>query len=141
MPSSTQEANKQLVHRWFEEVWNQQSESAIDEMFSPEGKSHGFPTPDCILLGPEDFKAVHRTFCSAFPKQKIVIADLIAEGDSVAVRWQATVTHAGDHLGFPASGKTVTLAGSTFLTVHGNQITEGWNFMDLGNLYQQLQTP
>jgi steroid delta-isomerase-like uncharacterized protein len=137
----TQQSNKQLAHRWFEEVWNLQSEAAIDAMFSPDGKCHGFPEPGSILIGPEAFKSVHRTFCGAFPQQKIVVEDLIAADDRVAVRWQATLTHSGDHLGFPASGKTVTLAGSSFITIKDNQITEGWNHMDLGNLFQQLQTP
>ena len=45
------EANKLLLRRWFDQVWNQQSEAAIDEMFSPEGKSHGFPEPDSVLVG------------------------------------------------------------------------------------------
>ena len=27
------EANKLLLRRWFEQVWNQKSEAAIDEMF------------------------------------------------------------------------------------------------------------
>jgi hypothetical protein len=44
------EANKLLVRRWFEQVWNQKSEAAIDEMFSPQGKSHGFPDADAILV-------------------------------------------------------------------------------------------
>jgi len=110
-------------------------------MFSPEGKCYGFPTPDAVLIGPEAFKAVHRTFCGAFPKQKIVVEDLLAEDDGVAVRWQVTMTHSGDHLGFPASGKTVSLAGSSFIVVKDGQIAEGWNYMDLGNLFQQLQTP
>lgn len=33
--------NKALARRWFEEVWNQGSESAIDELFHPQGKAHG----------------------------------------------------------------------------------------------------
>ena len=52
------EANKLLLQRWFEQVWNQKSEAAIDEMFSKQGKSHGFPDADSILIGPEPFKAV-----------------------------------------------------------------------------------
>ena len=34
-------ANKVLVYRWYEEVWNKKRESAIDEMLSP----------DVVLLG------------------------------------------------------------------------------------------
>ena len=35
------EANKALIHRWFEEVWNKGREEAIDEMFAADGIAHG----------------------------------------------------------------------------------------------------
>jgi steroid delta-isomerase-like uncharacterized protein len=134
------EANKLLLKRWFEQVWNQKSEAAIDEMFSRQGKSHGFPEADAVLVGPEAFKAVHRTFCGAFPDVRVDVEEIVTEGDRVAVRWRVSLTHLGDHLGFPASGKKETMAGATFVTVKGNQITEGWNYMDLQALMQKLQT-
>jgi predicted ester cyclase len=133
------EANKLLMKRWFEQVWNQKSEAAIDEMFDKEGKSHGFPDADSVLIGPEAFKAVHRTFCGAFPDLHVDVEEIITEGDRVAVRWRVSMTHGGDHLGFPATDKKVTLDGSTFLIVKGNQVMEGWNQMDLGALMQKLQ--
>ena len=66
------DANKLLLRRWFEQVWNQKSEAAIDEMFHPQGKSHGFPDADTVLVGPEPFKAVHRTFCPARARDRVV---------------------------------------------------------------------
>jgi steroid delta-isomerase-like uncharacterized protein len=133
------EANKLLLNRWFEQVWNQKSEAAIDEMFNRQGKSHGFPDADSVLVGPEAFKAVHRTFCGAFPDVHVDVEEIVTEGDRVAVRWRVAMTHLGDHLGFPASHKKETLAGSTFAIVKGNQIIEGWNYMDLQALMQKLQ--
>ena len=133
------EANKLLVRRWFEQVWNQKSEAAIDEMLSPQGKSHGFPEADSVLVGAEAFKAVHRTFCGAFPDVHVDVVEIVAEGDRVAVRWRVSMTHLGDHLGFPASGKKTTLDGSSFLIVKDNQVTEGWNQMDLQAMMQKLQ--
>jgi hypothetical protein len=35
-------ANMDLANRWFEKVWNQGRESAIDELFHPQGKAYGF---------------------------------------------------------------------------------------------------
>ena len=133
------EANKLLLKRWFEQVWNQKNEAAIDEMFNKHGKSHGFPEPDSVLLGPEAFKAVHRNFVGAFPDLHVEVEDVVAEGDHVAVRWRVSMTHLGDHLGFPATGKKETLDGSSFLIVKDNQVMEGWNQMDLGALMQRLQ--
>jgi steroid delta-isomerase-like uncharacterized protein len=132
------EANKLLVARWFEEVWNQKSEAAIEEMFCSEGRAHGFPDPESVLAGPDAFKAVHRRFCGAFPDLHVEIQDMVAEGDRIAVRWKVTMTHLGDDLGFPASGKSGVLHGSSFLIVKGDQILDGWNQMDLQALFQKL---
>jgi steroid delta-isomerase-like uncharacterized protein len=133
------EANKQLARRWFEQVWNQKSEAAVDAMFHSRGKSHGFPDPDSVLEGPEAFKAIHRTFCGAFPDMVVYVEGVVAEGDQVAVRWLVNATHLGDHLGFPASGRKATLAGSSFLTVKDGKILEGWNHMDLHKLMEDLK--
>src|SRR5277367_6373120 len=100
------EQNKALARRWFEEVWNQGRESTIDQLFHPEGKAYGFPDPNSIL-GPEEFKAIHRAFHNTYGDIHVAIDDLVAEGDSVAVRWTCTMIHKGDGLGFPATGKNV----------------------------------
>ncbi len=133
------EANKNVARQWFEQVWNQKSEAAIDRLFHPEGKCYGFPEPDGVLIGPEDFKVVHRNFCGAFPDLHIDIEELVADGDIVAVRWQTKMTHRGDHLGIPASGKRASLGGASFIIVKDGQITEGWNYMDLQAMLMQLQ--
>jgi steroid delta-isomerase-like uncharacterized protein len=133
-------ANKDLAKRWFEEVWNQGRESSIDELFHPHGKAYGFPDPDSVLIGPEGFKAIHRQFHSAFTGIRIAIDDLIAEGDRVAVRWTCTMTHNGDGLGFPATGKKTTFPGASFITCRDGQLTDGWNFMDLTRMTLQLQS-
>jgi steroid delta-isomerase-like uncharacterized protein len=134
------EQNKALVKRWFEEVWNQGKESTIDELFHPEGKSHGFPEPDSVLVGPPGFKAIHRAFHTAYGKIHIDIEDNVAERDNVAIRWTCTMTHSGDGLGFPATGKKVTLPGSSFVRCRDGKLTEGWNFMDMTRTTQQLQS-
>jgi steroid delta-isomerase-like uncharacterized protein len=133
-------ANKLVVTRWFEQVWNQKDESAIDRMFHPDGKAHGFPDPESVLAGPDAFKTVHRSFCGAFPDLRVHIEDMVAEGDRVAVRWKITMTHLGDHVGFPATGKSGVLNGSSFVTIKDDQILDGWNQMDLQALFEKLKT-
>jgi steroid delta-isomerase-like uncharacterized protein len=133
------EANKQLTQRWYQEVWNQKNSDAIDAMFSPSGKSYGFPEPDSVLIGPSGFKAIHATFCGAFPDLHITLEDIICEGDRVAVRWSSTMTHLGHHLGFPASSKKAALSGSSFLNMQNGMIVEGWNFMEMHALMQSLK--
>jgi steroid delta-isomerase-like uncharacterized protein len=134
------ESNKQLVRRWFEEVWNQRREATIDELLSPECRVYGL-SGDELMVGPEGFKIFHRSFCSAFPDLKIVVHDMITEGDKIAIRWEATMTHLGDGLGFPASGKKANLDGTTIAVIKNGRIDEGWNHMDMGGLFAELRTP
>jgi predicted ester cyclase len=131
--------NKQLIRRWFEEVWNQKSESAIDRMLDPEARAHGVPTPDGFIVGPEQFKPFHRTLLGAFPDMHFVFHEVLAEGDRVAIRWTATMTHRGDQLGFPATGKHVTLEGSSFLVIGNGKILEGWNQMEFQGMIHSLK--
>ena len=135
----SEHVNKILARRWFEEVWNSGSESAIDELFHPQGKAYGFPEPESILTGPEAFKTIHRHFHSAFTGIHIDIDDLIAEGDRVATRWTCTMIHNGDGLGFPATGKRVRLDGSSFILCGEGRLLEGRNFMDLTKMTLDLQ--
>lgn len=133
------EQNKALVRRWFERVWNQCDATAIDEMFPPEGQAGGFPTPDSVLTGPEAFKKIHSQFCNLYSDIRIDLDELLAEGDKVAVRWTASMTHTGDGLGFPPTGERVKLSGSSFLRCNADRLTEGWNYMDLTLIHLQLK--
>jgi steroid delta-isomerase-like uncharacterized protein len=134
------EQNRALAIRWFEQVWNQGDETAIDQMFHPEGHCYGFPDPDSDLVGPEAFKAIHRQFKAAFSGIHIVIEDLVVDGDRVAIRWTSNMTHTGNGLGFPASGKHAALSGSSFIHIHNGQIMQGWNYMDFTKLALKLQS-
>jgi steroid delta-isomerase-like uncharacterized protein len=135
------DANKQLVQRWFDEVWNQGNAATIHELYPPEGKAFGFPNPTSTLTGPSAFAAAHRDFNDAFSNIHVVLDELIAEDDKVAVRWTATLTHTGDNLGFAATGRTVTLPGSTFVHIRNGKITDGWNHLDFTLVLQDLQAP
>jgi steroid delta-isomerase-like uncharacterized protein len=131
--------NKQLVEQWFERVWNQKSEAAIDEMFGAQSRAYGFPEPDSVVTGPEEFKHLHRNFCGAFPDLHITLDSMVAEGDMVAVRWHVDATHKGHHLGFPATGRKAAMTGTSFLKIERGQMMDGWNQMDMAGLFRRLQ--
>src|SRR5688572_689429 len=101
-------ANKTLVLRWFEEVWNQRRAAAIDEMFAPNGVVHGLG-PD--MHGADGFKSFHANFLEAFPVLRVAIDDMVAEGDQVAYRFTADVVHGGGSLGFAATNRPARFTG------------------------------
>jgi predicted ester cyclase len=133
------DANKQLVHRWFDEVWNQGNPATIEELFHPDGKAHGFPEPAAILTGPSEFKQAHSLFKEGFSNINVHLDEVIAEGDNVAARWTATVTHTGQSLGFPPTGRTASFSGTSFLHVANGKIAEAWNHMDFTRVVLELQ--
>jgi predicted ester cyclase len=108
-------------------------------MYHPDGRAFGFPDPDSVLNGPEEFVTNWRMFREVFPDVHITVDDLVAEDDRVAVLWTATMTHLGDGLGFPASLKKVSFQGSSFLVYRDGQFTEGRNQMDFTKVRLQLQ--
>ena len=66
-------AEAEFMHRWFEEIWNNQNEAIIDEMFAEDGVGYGLgPEP---IVGPENFKTFHRAFVSAYPDLKVHVED------------------------------------------------------------------
>lgn len=133
------ESNEHLVRRFFDEVWNKKNEAAVDELLTPDCVAYGLPDPDAVLHGPEEFKGVFRMFIGAFPDVQITIHDVIAAGDRVAVRWSAVGTHQGPHLGFPPSGRSVTLDGATIGIVRAGKIAQAWNMMDMGHLFDSIR--
>ena len=64
---------------------------------------------------------------------------MIAEGDKVAARWTATMTHLGDSLGIKATKRQVVLSGATIVIIKDGKISEGWNFMDMGGMIAKLK--
>ena len=133
-------ANQQLVQRWFEEVWNQGNPATIDELLLPNGKTHGFPEPSAFLTGPSDFKQAHALFKEAFSNIKVQIEEILSDGDNVAARWTATVSHTGQALGFPPTGRTTSFSGTSFVHLADGKIAEAWNHMDFTRVVLELQT-
>jgi steroid delta-isomerase-like uncharacterized protein len=131
------EENKALMRRWFEEVWTNRNADAIDEMFAEDGIAHGLKEGE-EMRGPAAFKEYHRRFCGAFPDIAVDVVDILAEGDKVAARCVVRGTHAGDHLGSPATNKPIEISGISIVRIRDGKIVEGWNTFDFMALYRQI---
>jgi steroid delta-isomerase-like uncharacterized protein len=132
---------KAFIRRWFTEVWNEGREAAIDEMFAEDGVAYGLSDEaGAPLRGASGFKPFFRNFRGAFPDIEVSVEDTIAEGDRVAARCIVRATHAGDNLGFAATGKTVEITGIAIVRVRDGRIVEAWNNFDFMSMFQQLGT-
>jgi steroid delta-isomerase-like uncharacterized protein len=75
---------------------------------------------------------------SAFPDLQAHIEDIFAAGDKVAVRLRFRGTHAGDFLGFAATGRTVSYVSHEFYRIAGGLIAEEWICSDMATLFRQI---
>ena len=132
------EANKSLVRRWFEEVWNQGREETIDELFSAKGVGYGLGDTDAPLHGPAGFKPFVANLRGSLPDIHMTIDDILAEGDRVTARISVEGTHKGGQLGVAPSGKRVGIAGIVIVRIANGQIVEGWNSWDQLGLLRQI---
>ena len=133
------EDNKAVMRRWFEEVWNNGREEAIDELFAEEGLAHGLADqPGESLRGASGFKPFYRKFREAFPEMEVIVEDLISEGDKVAARCIVRGRHGGDALGFAATDRGVEFTGIAITRISEGKIIEAWNNFDFMSMFQQL---
>ena len=133
------EENKEVVRRWFEEVWNQGRADAIDEMFDENGIAHGLAAdPSNPIKGPTDFKPFHAVFRQAFPNMMIVVEDMVAEGDKVAARCAVRGKHEGEFMGRAATQSPVEFTGMTIVRIKNGKIVEAWNNFDFLTMNKQL---
>lgn len=133
------EANKTLMRRWFEEVWNQGRSEAIDELMSDDVVIHGLFDPSGNpVRGAAAFREFHRQFRGAFPNMNITVEDVIAEGDRAVARCDVRAQHTGDHLGFAATNNPVQFSGIAIVRIEDGKIAEAWNEFDFMEMNRQL---
>ena len=133
-PSSV-EANRALMTRFIDEVWNKGNLDVADELFHPEASS---PSAPGLPPGPEGVKMIATMFRSAFPDYWMTIEHMVAEPDRVAARFRQGGTHQGELFGIPATGKTVEFTETGILRIADGQVVESWYDVDMMGMMQQL---
>jgi predicted ester cyclase len=76
---------------------------------------------------------------AAFPNYEVIIEDLLAEGDKVAVRGNFRGIHRGLFAGIEATGKSVSAGLMVTYRIANGRIIDHWMQFDMFMLFQQLQ--
>jgi len=132
------EEQKELARRAMDELFNKGNLQAADELYSSNFVSHEPTEMFGDVRGPQAVKEMVSTFRSAFPDMRTEFEEIIAEGDKVAVRWNATGTHQGELMGVAPTNRPIHLTGITILRIANNKIQESWNSWDALGMMQQL---
>jgi steroid delta-isomerase-like uncharacterized protein len=127
-----------VVRRWFAEVWNNGRSEAMEELLAADAPVYGLQSGNDVVRGPAGFRPFYEQLTRAFSGIFFTIEQAISEGDMVAVRWSAQMTHTGDHLGAAPTGNSVKITGMVFARVRDGKVVEGWNNWDMMGLMQGI---
>jgi predicted SnoaL-like aldol condensation-catalyzing enzyme len=96
----SEEINKSIVRRIWEEAWNEGSLATIDELVATDYILHAYPEDLGFGSGADGLKRLISTWRSNFPESRGIIKTLIAEDDKVVTHYTAQVTSAARRLAF-----------------------------------------
>lgn len=122
---------KTLLYQWFNEVWNEGQEDAIEKLMAPVSNARGIRGHEQIE-GPDAFKIFYHGFKDQFDDIHIDVKDVISQDDMECALTDVTATH-------KESGKRVSFSGLCMVRMENNQIAEAWNQFDFLGLQQQLE--
>jgi len=128
-----------VIRQWFNEVWNEGDEQAIDRLMIADGKVHGLTGADGPpMMGPAAFKPLFHTFREALGDLEIVVERTIVEGEFCTAYCRVTGRHVGHAFGGAPTGRPVDFHGMTIARVRDGKLIEGWNVYDFLTMYQQI---
>jgi len=132
----SEKKNIAIVRRLFDEVFTGGNISLLDTIIDSNVKLHD-PSSSQFQGGLKGFKQREEVYAYAFPSKTLVIDELFSSGDTVAVRWNATGTHERELPGIPATGKDITITGTSIFLLKGGKVVEIYqNWDELGMLSQ-----
>lgn len=128
--------NKDIVHRFVDEVVNGRNQQSLNELTAPDYALHfpGLPRPVDRSHQLDVVAQLH----AAFPDLFVAIDTIIAEGDWVALMITVTGTNRGPYQGLPPTGKPVNVPGSAFYRLRDGKIIEDRPLFDQMAILQQL---
>jgi steroid delta-isomerase-like uncharacterized protein len=128
--------NKNLVARYYTEMWNKWDFALVEELLAKEILFRG--SLGAEMRGRSAFCHYMRRVQGAFPDFRNEIEEMVAEGNRVVARLTYTGTHRGEIFGVAPTGKIVSYAGAAFFRIENGQVAQGWVLGDLTALLGQM---
>jgi len=104
--------NKELVRRFYEEVWDRGNVEFAHQVFADDYVRHDLRATQA-LPGAAGMAKIAADFRRAFPDARWRLDIVLGEDDLVAARWTATSTHSGAWGDTAPTGKAATFSWSS----------------------------
>jgi predicted ester cyclase len=119
---------KAIARRYFDEILNKGSASAIDSIVASDVV---FRNPPAVVKGIADFRMLVAALRGAFPDLHFTLEDELAEGNKVATRWVMRGTQ---------GARKMDVSGMDIFLIENGKIREIWVNMDSLAQAQQMGT-
>jgi predicted ester cyclase len=114
---------KAVAAAYFEQLMSEKGEIAADAVLASGFQRIDRAAPKAVL-GAKGTQFMVAYLHQAFPDLTYHIDAVAVEGNTVAICWTASGTHAGTLRMEPATGKTVTWTGMSFLTLEDGKLVQ-----------------
>ncbi|WP_336342714.1 ester cyclase [Halalkalicoccus ordinarius] len=129
------EENKRIARRVPEEIATKRNLDLTDEVFAEDAVEHA---PYGDSRGVAALRADFNRFLAAFPDFSATVEDIVAEGDTVAMRVTLRGTQEGEFMEIEPTGREFEIQNMVFTRIEGGKIAERWLQPDIHGLFRQL---
>ena len=127
-----EDANKQLVRRHINEVWNKGNVNIVDTLAATNFVRFG-PTSATSAHGRDAFKKYVTKTLSSYTGLQVAIDKITANDDKVVVQWTATGTFLGTDELPVTTKKSIKISGTSVTRIQAGKIVEervSWDVLD-----------
>ena len=111
-------------------------EGYVASLYAADCRFHGFP--GAFAPTRDGIAAFFHALIAAVPDATIAPLDVVANDDSVSLRFVLTGTHEGELFGFAGTGRQLEVEGITIVHFVDGLVVERWNRLDDAALLAQL---
>lgn len=137
--STLEESNKRVAVAYFEQLVNKRKLALVHELFSPDFVSHNMDGKQSRSIKDNVLVPYLQSLFKAFPDFKYTLADVIAEGEKVAIAVSVTGTHQDEFMGIKGSGNQINYKETYIFKMADHKILEAWVVADISRLEKQLK--
>ncbi|MDL5361233.1 ester cyclase [Halalkalicoccus sp. NIPERK01] len=135
-PQAFADENQEIAERVFTDLLDGHDLDLVSELYAEDCVFYGMSGPEAIDR--DEYEAFLAMYFEAFPDLSFEIEEMISDDGRVSVRWTSRGTHENDLMDVPATGKSATVTGMSFVHVEDGRIVETYNNHDRLGLLEQL---
>ena len=129
-------SNTEIIREYTQRVFNEHNPDLASEYLTPEMKWHGGLLG--TVEGLENVTEMLRGFIGALPDLHATEQDVVAAGDTVAVRFVVEATHEGNLLGIEPTGRRLRWDAVDIYRLSDGMIVEEWAGDDIAAILHQV---